>query len=212
MASAKVGRIPWSGRRVLVAAVGVGLLLAILLGAPRVSCVGADSEAAEAARDLYAIASGLRHKNGPARARAARMLARHSEGGPWLVLLLLSSQTPPIGDEEEQLRQKDLHPSELGKVAVALDALPKDVDPAVLWAVTYLLNEKGEGIWAEKSGVILIRKSSHRSRPIRELARAVLKGRLGVDHGWDASAWRTVIANKTPGPAAASQPASSPGP
>ncbi len=139
------------------------------------------------------MASRLSHRDLQDRVRAGRTLAKHPGAEPWLVLLFLSSQTVPTGDELEQARQRGLQPFELAVVAVTVEALPQDVPSSVLLSLTFLLNEQGHGIWAEKSGVILVRKSSHSSRPIRELARACLKDRLGVDHGWDGSAWRAAI-------------------
>lgn len=90
-----------------------------------------------------------------------------------------------------------LHKFDLGMVAVVLGDLPKDVTPSVLWALTYLLNEQGKGRWSEDTGALFLKRhSEHSSPPIRQLARKFLKGRLGVDHEWDASAWRAAITKR----------------
>lgn len=142
---------------------------------------------------LYAKAVGLSHEKLPTRVEAARALSRHQDGGPWIAILLVSSQNAPGGDKMEQERQASLKTFDLGVVAVALKAIPADVDTEVLWALTYLLDETERGRWSEETGLIMRRKSDHISPPIRELARTCLKGRVGSDHEWDASAWRTAI-------------------
>jgi len=146
-----------------------------------------------AAEELYAIAVGMRHKKLPVRVTAAKMLSVHPEAEPWLVLLLVSSQTMKAGDEVEQERQRALHAFDLGIVAVVLEHLPKDISSSVLWALTYLLNEHDKGIWSEETGLVVKRKSDHVSLPIRQLARKCLKDHLGVDHGWDTLAWQGAI-------------------
>ena len=148
------------------------------------------------AERLYARVAGLRHEMPAARVEVARELARHPNGGPWIALLLLWSQKAPVGDKMEQEMQMGLRVFHLGLVAVALEALPKDVDAEVLWALTYLLDEKERGLWPEEIGLILKARASCGSSPIRELARTCLRDRLGTDHGWDASAWRTAILHR----------------
>lgn len=150
----------------------------------------------DTAQELYATTTGLRHKKLPARIEAARRLATHPGGGPWIALLLVSSQNATTGNEIEQERQADRREFDLGVVAVVLKALPQAVDAAVLWAMTYLLDEERRGRWSEEAGLIIKRKSDHTSAPIRELARGCLRDRVRGDHGWDASAWRVAILNR----------------
>lgn len=145
------------------------------------------------AQRLYADATGLQHQKLPDRVDAAKKLVQHPDGGPWVALLLVSSQKVPTGDEVEQERQAALRVFDLGVVAATLKAMPKHVDTEVLWALTYLLNETERGKWSEETDFILRRKSDHVSPPIREVARTCLKDRVGSDHNWDASAWRTAI-------------------
>ena len=201
---AKASRVAMStlpGGLALLLALLLGVLSVVLLGQQSPCGAGAESnpsevhaETRQSAEELYPRASGLGHEGLEARMKAARMLAKQQGAESWIVLLLLSSQTAPKGDEIEQERQKVLHPFELAVVAEAVKSLPKQTGPPVLWALTFLLNEEGRGRWSEKS--ILQRKSEHKSRPIRELARQHLKDRLGIDHGWDASAWRTSIVER----------------
>lgn len=168
----------------LVGSIVVGLCITVLLA----------GKSRAPAEELYATTVGMRHKVGPVRTQAAKMLAVHPEAEPWLVLLFVSSQVVKTGDEDEQARQKALHQFDLGMVAVVLGNLPKDVSPSVLWALTYLLHEKGKGRWSEDTGVILLRRhTSHVSPPIRQLARKCLKDRLGADYERDVSAWRAAI-------------------
>ena len=172
-------------RLAIVGIIFVGLCIAVL---------SAEKSRDVSAKELYAIAAGVRHVKIPARAKAAKMLALHPEAEPWLVLLFVSSQVAKAGDEHEQKRQKEWHKFDLGIVAVALKHLPKDVSPSVLWALTYLLNEQGKGRWSEDTGVLFLKRhTSHVSLPIRQVTRKCLKDRLGVDHEWDASAWRAAI-------------------
>ena len=145
------------------------------------------------AQRLYADATGLGHQKLPDRVDAAKRLVAHPDGGPWVALLLVSSQNVPTGDKMEQERQAALRTFDLGVVAVALKAMPKHIDTEVLWALTYLLNETERGKWSEETGIILRRKSDHSSPPIRELARTCLKDRDRSHHEWDATAWRTAI-------------------
>lgn len=152
---------------------------------------------------LYAKAVGLSHEHAYTRVEAARALARHPDGGPWIAILLVSSQNAPVGDKEEQVRQAALKTFRLGIIAVALEAMPEDVDAEVLWALTYLLGDKERGRWSEEKGLIITRISSHISPPVRELARKCLKERLKKDHKWDVSAWRKAILRRK---AASTQP------
>jgi len=145
------------------------------------------------AEGLYAQASGMNGETNDTRRWAARTLARNAEGGPWLVLLFLSSQTAATGDEDEQYRQRVKHTFELSVVFAAIDALPEDVSPEVLWALTFMLGDRERATWGEEKGVIVTVMSEHLSKPIREEARACLTKRVGVDYGWDASRWRSAI-------------------
>lgn len=146
------------------------------------------------AEDLYATVSGMGGETLDTRREAARTLARSVEAEPWLVLLFLSSQAAPTGDEDEQYRQKVRRPFELSVIFAAIEALPEDVSPAVLWALTFLLDEKEEAIWSEDIRVIVtVGYSSCMSNPIREEVRACLTKRMGVDHGFDSSKWRRAI-------------------
>jgi len=206
MASKILRPILWSHWRAFAAGIVVGglLLIGMLFLALKGLCVGPDSRPVAESRDqpsaveeLYLVASGLRPHMSPDRVRAARALARDPEAEPWLVLLFLSSQTAPTGDEDEEQRQRARHESDLGVVAVAVNALPKEVPPSVQLALTFLLTEQGQGRWSETSGTILLRMSDYSSRPIRELARAYLKDSLGVDCEWDTSAWREAITKIT---------------
>ena len=95
-------------------------------------------------------------------------------------------------DAGQQFRRELL----LGRVAVVLEALPRHVDAEVLRALTCLLQEERRGVWSEREGLIIRRISEHRSRPIRELARAELERRVEGDHGWDAGAWRKAIVRR----------------
>lgn len=188
MAKGKVTAFSRFRQLTFVGSIAAGLCVTVLL---------AGKSGRVSAEELYATAAGMRHVTGPVRAKAAEMLAVHPEAEPWLVLLFLSSQTPKAGDEEEQARQRGRHEFDLGIVAVALQHLPKDVSPSVLWALTYLLNEQGRGIWSEEAGLLVLkRKSSHSSPPIRQLARERLKDRLSVDHKWDRSEWQMAIMKK----------------
>lgn len=186
----------------LVVGIGIGIVATGLLVAAQTQCAGAESRLAgrsgvgPSAEQLYLSAMPLGGHKLSARVRAVRALAKHPDSEPWLVLLFISSQTKPTGDDAERERQAALHCFELGIVAVAIDALPKHVDGPVLWSLTFLLREKERGRWSEEIGLVLTRKSSHVSRPIREIARACLKDRLGVDHEWDVSAWRTAITKR----------------
>lgn len=187
MAEGKVRSPPWIVRIIFLGSIGIVLFAVLLLAVVRSST---------SAENLYVTAIGLRHEKIAARRDAAKMLAKHPDGDPWIVLLFLSSQTAKPGDEYEQRRQKALHPFELGVVAAALDALPEDVGAPVLWAITFLLNDEERGQWCEERGFILTKKVLCGSRPIRELARNCLKVRIGVDHGWNASAWRVAITKR----------------
>ncbi len=143
------------------------------------------------AEGLYAQASGMGGEKNSTRRKAARQLARHEEGEPWLVLLFLSSQTAPTGDKDEQYRQRGMHSFELSVVFAAIEALPEDVSPEVLWALTFMFGDKESARWGDDDAVIVM--SEYISKPIREEARACLTKRIGVDYGWDASRWRRAI-------------------
>ena len=143
------------------------------------------------AAGLYAQASGVGGETNDTRRWAARTLASNAEGGPWLVLLFLSSQTAATGDEDEQYRQRARHTFELSVVFAAIEALPEDVSPEVLWALTFMLGDKESARWGDDDAVIVM--SEYLSKPIREEARACLTKRIGVDYGWDASRWRSAI-------------------
>ena len=113
---------------------------------------------------------------------------------PWVVMLILSSQTSPVGDEDEQYRQVMRHPFELAVVAAVVDELPEEIDDSILLALTSLLHEEERGEWSEETGWGPLRTiSDHRSQPIRTLARARLKDAFGVDHEWDVTAWQREI-------------------
>jgi len=142
---------------------------------------------------LYAVAAGLGNDSLQERRAAARKLAENKYMASWVVLLLVQSQMPPAGDEAAQYRQAARRPFELAVVAAVIDSLPEEVDRSVLLALTYLLQEEGEGEWSETRGLILQTIYECRSQPIRTLARARLKDILGVDHEYDAAAWRTAI-------------------
>ncbi len=157
---------------------------------------------------LYAKAAG--HVKVPLKTRmaAARRLVRSEQAEPWTALLILSSQLRPTGTQMEQRRKKGrLRNFELAVTVAAIYALPARTKSSTLFALTELLVETNKGVWSEKKGILVKRISEHRSPPIRELARDHLKARLGVDHGWDADAWRKAIlemtvaeqAGKTPG-------------
>jgi len=148
------------------------------------------------AAGLYAQASGVGGETNDTRRWAARTLARNAEGGPWLGLLFLSSQTAATGDEDEQYRQRVKHTFELSVVFAAIEALPEDVSPEVLWALTFMLGDRERATWGEEKGVIVTVMSDHLSKPIREEARACLTKRVGVDYGCDASRWRRAILSK----------------
>ena len=148
------------------------------------------------AEKLYAIATAVGGEHIAERIAAAKKLAVHPEAEPWIVLLFISSQTPPTGDEEEQERQKALHDREMASVAVVLEHLPQNVGSSILWAMTYLLNDEVRARWSEENVFIVTRISEHKSPPIREVARNALKQRLGLDHEWSAEAWRAAIAKR----------------
>jgi len=138
--------------------------------------------------NLYSAALGMHNEYDPRSVEAAKMLAKHPDAEPWIVLLIVSSQTTKEGSR---------HTVALGLVAVVLKNLPENVDSSVLWSMTYLLDEKKEGVWPEEPGFIIARRVSCSSKPIRELTRDILKARLGVDHGWNAKAWQKTILNRT---------------
>jgi len=190
---------------VLVGSIAGALFVAVFLVGPCAGRLDTDSVRAAlklpraSSEELYATATGMRHGKVPTRIEAAKTLAARPEAEPWIVLLFVSSQRAGTGSEAERKIQKDSHKFELGVVAVAFEHLPKDVGSSVLWAMTYLLNEAERGRWSEQPGFILTRESDHASPPIRELARRCLKDRLGVDHGWDASAWRVAITKRKVG-------------
>lgn len=169
---------------------GAAVLAAVFVLWPAVR-PGARLNPLGATADLYAKASGQDHERLDARMEAARLLVKQPDADPWIVLLLLSPQVPPKGDEIEQARQKDLHRFELAVVAPTIKSLPPETGPSVLWALTLLLDEIGRGSWSESSFFV---DRNCGSRPIREMARDYLKKRLGVDCGWEASAWRAAIA------------------
>lgn len=158
-----------------------------------------DSGLRSRAEDLYATASGMGGESYDTRREAARTLARSVEAEPWLVLLFLSSQTAPTGDEGEQYRQRARHTLELSVIFAAIEALPEDVSPVVLWALTFMLGEKEEARWSEEGVMATVVYSTNMSKPIREEVRARLAKRMGVDHGWDSSKWRRAIRNGVPG-------------
>lgn len=145
----------------------------------------------EAGERLFIVASGLEGDSVQKRRAAARKLAENGDMAPWVVTLLLSSQVPPGDDEGEQyVHATRRHPFDLAVVAAVIGSLPEDIDRSVLVALTYLLEEEGVGVWGAKLGLIFQRHVDGESPPIRELARARLKAALGVDHEWDATAWR----------------------
>ena len=211
--------------RKVVLAVLCALLLAILaagmlaaMAASPMSCAAKNNATVQASGASRADLAALYAKAAQAagekvslevRMDAARRLVRSEQAEPWTALLLLSSQLRPTGTEMEQRRREGvLRRFELAVTAAAIYALPARTKASTLFALTELLVETNKGVWSEERWVLLVKRiSEHRSPPIRELARDHLKARLGVDHGWDADAWRKAIlemaiaeqAGKTPG-------------
>jgi hypothetical protein len=175
------------------------LLLVALCGLLLVVIAEGTGISQQSPEHLYAVATGLKHDDMPARANAAEKLAEHPEGAPWISLLLVASQRAATGDADERARQELLHTFELGIVTVVLRHLPENVDASVLWAMTYLLDDEECGEWSTKTGTIVKKLSEHSGPPVRELARECLKDRLGVDHKWGAAAWREAIINREAG-------------
>ena len=116
--------------------------------------------------------------------QALHELARTKEGEAWMVNLLLS-RLP------KEQRGAD---AALLDVRLILKDLPETAAPPVLWAVTsYLQDERRlevSGTYEEGGRVW---KYKGHSQPVRDFAKEVLERALGVDLGYDVTAWRFAI-------------------
>jgi hypothetical protein len=148
---------------------------------------------------FYKIATGLKKAKSHVRVDAARKLAQCPNADPWIVLMLLSTQSPPpSGNSEEKERYVGMKSIRVGLATVLINALPKDCSSSILYALTYLLNDKTRGVWSDREGnIIFYRQGSYGGEPLRKEARDCLIKCLDVDHKWDASAWQKEIAERS---------------
>ena len=142
--------------------------------------------------DLFGVAAGIGDKKIPARREAARLLAARDAEQRWTMLVLLAPQAFNVSEWrlEKRARHGVLPFRSRPVTAAAIAALPRELKPAALFALTLLLGEERGGLWCESR---LWARVSCGTRPIRELAREGLEAHLGVDHAWNVSAWRAEI-------------------
>lgn len=129
------------------------------------------------------------------RVEAASSLVKTDEGEKWAILILLSKTALDWGCEEKG--GVDVNSTERsvdkGVVARLLENVPSDASHALLWAITYKLDDKEGGLFSEVDGVIVGARIDGMTEPIRELARKALVRAMGVDHSYDHAAWRKAI-------------------
>jgi len=130
---------------------------------------------------------------------AAERLARAPGADCWLIVLLQEPlpNRDPWGRPLALKHIVDMEARQRPLVAVLLMNMSPSCSDAVLWAVSSRLGDSETAMYGRlhPSSVIpgLYEHETHVSPPIRDLARDLLKRALGVDHGYEADAWRREI-------------------
>jgi hypothetical protein len=161
-----------------------------------------EKETQESPEEYYKVAAGVKNSHCHQMVKAARKLARCPNAEPWIILMLLSTQEPSPSDiPEKESRRSGRKQFRVGIATILIKALPEDTSHAVLYALTYLLNDTTRGVWSERKVFfyIFIRQSSGYGDPLRSVARDCLNDCLGEDYGWDALAWRKCISTRADG-------------
>ena len=151
---------------------------------------GSQISPAEAERLFRAMAFGNGYKK---RAQAAKVLAQAKGGEAWVVVLLLDDTSRMWWETDEEVIE-GLRAFDRASIAALLENIPTDADRAVLWAVAEHLSDANRGRYSRVVREwFTITRASCSTAPIREIARETLERCLGVDHGYDKTAWRAAI-------------------
>ncbi|MEZ6193419.1 MAG: hypothetical protein R3C45_19280 [Phycisphaerales bacterium] len=136
------------------------------------------------------------------RCDAASALATHPQGGPWIILRLADDDvsyryTGPVFNENViKMKLAVTKTYENLITSSMIESLAESPDPAILWALTFRLHDKGVGLYGEtvvdpeSGGEAMV---EYITKPIADSARSVLAKTIGEDFGYDQRQWRTVI-------------------
>jgi len=128
------------------------------------------------------------------RLSAALKLAGLKEAGPWITVILLDYEAFGIEDPNSETSTDKFRSQDRTVIATIIANIPTQTDKEILWAITTHLNDKEQGALPDNLEVFsLVEHDNGHTRPIREIARDVLKKHLGVDHEYDVRKWRRAI-------------------
>jgi hypothetical protein len=142
------------------------------------------------AAHLFAIMEdreGVENEDFVRRQAAFERLLKAPDADSWLMIILLRSARLPGTSPLAQLNRLD--------VARVLGSVREDASPALLWAVTYFLQDTSRATdsYTETGTGGRVIQGQSVYQPMRELARSALKRAIKADHGYDVGAWRTAI-------------------